>query len=254
MNNCRTFRLSPTLKAILAAASFLPVAGFSTFLSAAKIPTNLNDNVLTCGTNARCSNKVMFGRNYKVMQTAKFTVMVSISTEGSYTRADVSVQNNGSYSQNLSPQDFRVDVISPKPRVLLYVAPADLQLPPPKPLPVVVPIVKKIEPPKTKPMLLQAAYVTQAGSVQEEVADTAATKPPTAPTIDELYQAAKLEAVLKEAAEKAAAEKHLEAATIPANEIVRGRVYFERDHKAKMVNVVLPVAGQVFEFPYSMEF
>jgi hypothetical protein len=241
----------PSRASFLTASSLLLLTGSTAFSVAAKIPTSLNDNVLTCGANARCSNKVMFGRNYKVMQTAKFTVMVSVSTEGSYTRADVSVQNNGNYSQNLSPQDFRVEVTSPKPRVLLYVAPADLQLPPPKPIPVVVPVAKVVETPKpaAKPKLLQAAYVTSEGS-----AETATATVPKPPTIDELYEAAKVEAALKEAAERAAAEKHLEASTIPANEIVRGRVYFERDHKAKMVNVVLPVAGQVFEFPYSMQF
>jgi hypothetical protein len=241
----------PSRAHFLAASSLLLLTGSTAFSVAAKIPTNLNDNVLTCGANARCSNKVMFGRNYKVMQTAKFTVMVSVSTEGSYTRADVSVQNNGNYSQNLSPQDFRVEVTSPKSHVLLYVAPADLQLPPPKPIPVVVPVAKVVETPKptAKPMLLQAAYVISEGS-----AETATPTVPKPPTIDELYEAAKIEAALKEAAERAAAEKHLEASTIPANEIVRGRVYFERDHKAKMVNVVLPVAGQVFEFPYSMQF
>ncbi len=247
----------PSRAHLLAASSLLLLTGSTAFSVAAKIPTNLNDNVLTCGANARCSNKVMFGRNYKVMQTAKFTVMVSVSTEGLYTRADVSVQNNGSYSQNLSPQDFRVEVTSPKPRVLLYIAPADLQLPPPKPIPVVLPVVKVIEAPKstTGPVRPQAAYVVGAGSAQTvSPAASQAQETPKVPTIDELYEAAKVEATLKETAERAAAEKHLEASTIPANEIVRGRVYFERDHKAKMVNVVLPVAGQVFEFPYSLQF
>ena len=89
--------------------------------------------MVTCGQNARCSNKVMFGRNYKVIETAKFTVMVSISNEGAYTRADVSIANHADYPQNVSPQDFRVEVVSPKPRVLLYVPPAELQnvAPPP---------------------------------------------------------------------------------------------------------------------------
>ena len=44
------------------------------------------------------------------------------------------------------------------------------------------------------------------------------------------------------------------AAPIPANEVVRGRVFFEKDPKAKQVKVVLPVAGLVFEFPYAMTF
>jgi hypothetical protein len=227
----------------LTVASML-LAGSSLFSSAAKIPTNLNDNVLTCGANAQCSNKVMFGRNYKVIQTAKFTVMVSVSNEGQYTRADVSIENHADYTQNVSPQDFRVEVISPKPKVpkiLLYVPPSELQLPP-------------------APMVAAAANLAAvqapagAGGASAAVPATPNAAVPATPNIDELYEAAKREQAAKEAAEKEAAQKHLVAAPIPANEVVRGRVYFEKDPKAKQVNVVIPVAGLVFEFPYAMKF
>jgi hypothetical protein len=197
-------------------------------LSLAATPSIIPDNVVTCGQNARCSNKVMFGRNYKVIETVKFTVMVSISSEGAYTRADVSIANHADYPQNISPQDFRVEVVSPKPRVLLYVPPSELQhVAPPPPIPVV------------------EAPVAAA---------PAAAGPVVTPSIDELFAQAKKEAAAKEAAEKAAALQNLAAAPIPANEVVRGRVFFEKDPKAKQVNVVLPVAGLVFEFPYAMTF
>jgi type IV secretory pathway VirB10-like protein len=217
------------------------LAGGSALSLAAKIPTNtnLNDNVLTCGTNARCSNKVMFGRTYKVIETAKFTVMVSISNEGAYTRADVSITNHQDYSQSVSPQDFRVEVVSPKPRVLLYVPPAELQNLPPQ-APVVVP-------PEPDP----APAAVQRNELEPRVAAAEANK---TVNIDELFAQAKREEARKEAAEKAAAQKHLEAAAIPANEVVRGRVYFEKDPKAKQVTVVLPISGVVFEFPYAMTF
>lgn len=214
------------------------LAGCSVVSSAAKIPTNLNDNVVTCGQNAHCSNKVMFGRNYKVMQTAKFTVMVSISNEAAYTRADVSIENHGDYSQNISPQDFRVEVVSPKAKVLLYVPPAQLQNLP------VTPVV-------AMPVAPSAAVVQTAAG---EIAPAVASATPVTPNIDELYAAAKKAEAEKLAAEKAASLKHLEAAAIPANEVVRGRVYFEKDPKAKQVNVVIPVSGMVFEFPYSLSF
>ena len=62
--------------------------------------------------------------------------MVSISDEGPYTRADVSILNNGSYPTKVVPEDFRVEVVSPKPKVLSYIAPANLQnLPVQKPEP-----------------------------------------------------------------------------------------------------------------------
>jgi hypothetical protein len=218
----------------------LVLAGTSAFSIAAKIPTNLNDNVLTCGTNARCSNKVMFGRTYKVIETDKFTVMVSISKEGAYTRADVSIANHQDYPQAVSPQDFRVEVVSPKPRVLLYIPPAELQnLPAPAPV---------AEPaPDPAPVAAPVRW----NELEPAVAGAEANK---TPTIDELFAQAKREEARKEAEEKAAAQKHLEAAAIPANEVVRGRVYFQKDSRAKQVTVVLPISGVVFEFPYETKF
>ena len=56
-----------------------------------------------------------------------------------------------------------------------------------------------------------------------------------------------------EAVDKAAADQHLTATAIGPNEVTRGRVYFERDKKSHLVNVVLPIAGLVFEFPYAMK-
>jgi hypothetical protein len=165
----------------------------------------------------------MFGRSYKVIDTAKFTVMVSISNEGAYTRADVSISNHVDYPQNLSPQDFRVEVVSPKPRILLYVPPAELKNVAPPAVPAV-----------TTPVAAAPAVATN--------------------EIDELFAEAKTEASAKEAAERAAAQRDLAATSIPANEVVRGRVFFAKDPKAKQVNVVLPVAGLVFEFPYAMTF
>jgi hypothetical protein len=226
---------------------FTTLAGSGAASFAAKIPTNLNDNVLTCGANARCSNKVMFGRTYKVIQTAKFTVMVSISNEGAYTRADVSIANNGSYSQNLSPQDFRVEVVSPKPKVLLYIPPSELQNLP-APAPVVVPAAEPAAPASG------ATGDPKVESAASESEPAAGAVPNKTPSIDELYAQAKREEARKEAAEKAEAQKHLTASAIPANQVVRGRVYFEKDPKAKQVNVVLPISGVVFEFPYTMVF
>src|ERR1700738_2199898 len=114
-------------KVLSQALTLFALAGCSSYLAAAKIPVNLSDNIVTCGATTRCSNKKMFGRTYKVIDTARFTVMVSISNEGRYTRADVSIANHAGYSQNISPEDFRVEVVSPKAKVLEYVPPAELQ-------------------------------------------------------------------------------------------------------------------------------
>ncbi len=207
---------------IHAIASVLLLAGSSTLTLAARIPT-LNDNVITCNQDSRCSSKIVFGRSYRVLQTDRFIVMVSISDEGAYTRADVSIENNTGISQNLSPQDFRVEVISPRPKVLPYVPPAELQNLPISPLP--------------------AQKATRPGP-----SFTPTASPPEASPAPE---ALAKEVTPKESEEREAAQKHLEVTALPPGEVIRGRVYFQRDIKAKLFNVVLPVAGLVFEFPCS---
>ena len=71
----------------------------------------------------------------------------------------------------------------------------------------------------------------------------------TNPDLNEI-EAAKQRAV-QEAIQLQAATPHLKAITIPPNQAVHGRVYFERDPAATQqpVNVVLPIAGTIFKFP-----
>jgi hypothetical protein len=207
----------------------------ATFSVAASIPktvqkTILPDNVVRCEPNAGCVNKTLFGRSYKVITTPRFTVMVSISSEGVYTRADVSIANHTDTALSMTPEDFRVEVLTPKPKVLLYISPANLVLPSP-PLP---PAPAATPPPPAA-----------------SLAETKAAPQPT--DVEALYAAAEQEAAKQAAADKAAAEQHLTATAIGPNEVTRGRVYFERDKKSHLVNVVLPIAGLVFEFPYAMK-
>ena len=66
---------------------------------AASIPKNvqktiLPDNVVRCEPSAGCINQTLFGRSYKVITTPRFTVMLSISNEGVYIRADKETINN----------------------------------------------------------------------------------------------------------------------------------------------------------------
>jgi hypothetical protein len=205
----------------------------ATFSVAASIPKDLQktilpENVVRCEPSAGCVNQTLFGRSYKVITTPRFTVMVSISHEGVYTRADVSIANHTDTPLSMSPEDFRVEVLTPKPKVLLYVSPANLVLPPPPSSPAAAPASTPPPPNQTQ------------------------TSP--APTdVEALYVAAEQKAAQQEAAEKAAAEQNLTATAIGPNEVTRGRVYFERDKKSHLVNVVLPIAGLVFEFPYAMK-
>jgi hypothetical protein len=206
---------------------------------AASIPkTILPDNVLRCEPNAGCVNKTLYGRNYKVLATPRFTVMVSISREGIYTRADVSITNNTDMPLSVSPEDFRIEEVSPKPKVLLYVPPAELNLPPAQPIPAT-------SSPQIAPQpKLPAAHFA---SHNPEAPGSGAADAP------EIQNAEMQKTDREEAADKAEMQQHLAATSISPNEATRGRVYFESDKKAHLVNVVIPIAGVVFEFPYTLK-
>jgi len=215
----------------------------ATFTFASSIPskTILPDNVIRCEPNAGCVTKTLYGRSYKVINTARFTVMVAISHEGIYTRADVSITNHTDTPLAMTPDDFRVEVLTPKPKILLYVPPANLVLPPP-PLPAATATT-----PAPLPPTAGSAFVSQSPSA---VADTAPNPAQSTSEIESVDAAVK-EKAIQEAAEKAATEHNLSATSIPPNEATSGRVYFERDKHAHLINVVLPIAGLVFEFPYA---
>jgi hypothetical protein len=226
---------------LLQKLSLAVTLGSATFSVAASIPktegkTILPDNVVRCEPNAGCVNKTLYGRSYKVIATPRFTVMVSISHEGGYTRADVSIANHTDTPLNMTPEDFRVEVLTPKPKVLLYIPPANLVLPP-------------------APLPPAAAAGPAATHPPHAAAFTATATTPAPPTTDveALYAAAEQKAAQQEAAEKAAAEHYLTATSIPPSDVTQGRVYFERDKKSHLINVVLPIAGLVFEFPYAMK-
>ncbi len=225
---------------LLQKLSLAATLGSATFSIAASIPktiqkTILPDNVVRCEPSAGCINQTLFGRSYKVITTPRFTVMVSISNEGVYTRADVSIANHTDTPLSMTPEDFRVEVLTPKPKVLLYISPANLVLPPPSLPP--APAASAPTPPPSA-----AAFI-----------ETKANPAPPSTDVEALYAAAEQKAARQEAADKAAAEQHLTATAIGPNEVTRGRVYFERDKKSHLVNVVLPIAGLVFEFPYAMK-
>jgi hypothetical protein len=234
-----------TLLQKLSLAATLSAATFSV---AASIPQPLQktiqpDNVVRCEPNAGCINTTLFGRSYKVITTPRFTVMVSISNEGVYTRADVSIANHTDTPLSMSPEDFRVEVVTPKPKVLLYIPPADVNLPsPPTP---------KI-PAASTPQPAHQAFVAAPQPTAPAAADSD-TPAPQPTDVEVLYAVAEQKAASQEAADKAAADKPLSAASIAPNEVSRGRVYFARDKKSHLVNVVLPIAGLVFEFPYAMK-
>lgn len=214
---------------------------------AASIPkTILPDNVVLCEPDAGCVSQTLYGRTYKVMATPRFTVMISVSHEGIYTRADVSVTNNTDMPLSVTPEDFRVEVVTPKPKVLLYVPPGQLTLPPAQSVvPVRSAAQKPLQAPSQPAMTIMQASNTS-GATNDTKAETQASESNSSITSDRQTD-------LQEVAGKIKAQQHLAATSIPPNEATSGRVYFESDKRAKLVNVVIPIAGVVFEFPYSMK-
>ena len=193
----------------------------STTLSlAANLPRNAN--VVVCEPNAGCIHHTIFGHDYKVLSTGRFSVMVFLSTEGRYTRADVSITNLTPTPINLTPEDFRIQALTSRSKVFLYVPPSQLENLP-----------------------------TPTRATPNATTDTPLANPNPNPNPEPSELDAARQRAIQEAAELAAATPHLKAITIPPNQAVHGRVYFERDPRAtpQQVNVVLPIAGTVFKFP-----
>ncbi len=151
-----------------------------------------NANVVVCQPNAGCIHHTIFGHDYKILSTDRFTVMVFLSSEGRYARADVSITNLTPTPINRYPEDFHIQALASRSKVFFYVPPSQLE---------------------NLPTLTRTNADTQS--------------------------------------ELDAANPHLKAITIPPNQAVHGRVYFERDPRTtpQQVNVVLPIAGTVFKFP-----
>jgi hypothetical protein len=196
--------------------AFASILSTTTFSLAADLPRNAN--IVICRPNTGCIHHTIFGHDYKILSTDRFSVMVFLSTEGRYTRADVNITNLTPIPINLSPEDFRIEATAAKSKVFLYVPPSQLEN---------VPNPTQVTPNDTAPI----------------------------PDPNSNFEISELEAVkqraAREATELAATTPHLTAIIIPPNQAVHGRVYFERDLSAthQQVNVVLPIADTVFKFP-----
>ncbi len=203
--------MTPLRKAV-----FATILSTTTFSFAANLPRN--PNIVICQPNAGCIHHTIFGHDYKMLSTDRFSVMVFLSTEGRYTRADVSITNFTPTPINLSPEDFRIEAINSRSKVFLYVPPSQLEN----------------VPTPTRATPNDAPAIPNPNSNSE---------------ISEL-EAARQRAA-QEAVELAATTPHLKAIVIPPNQAVHGRVYFEPDPSAthQQVNVVLPIADTVFKFP-----
>ena len=109
----------------LRTAIFASIVTTTTLSLAASLPRNTN--VVVCQPNAAgCIHHTIFGHDYKILNTDRFTVMVFLSSEGPYTRADVSITNLTPAPINLSPEDFHIQPLATRSKVFLYVPPSQL--------------------------------------------------------------------------------------------------------------------------------
>ncbi len=99
-----TFLQKSALACVLCSSVALHASDVSKSLAA--------DNVVQCQLNTGCFSKSLLGRVYRVIQTPRFTVMVSISREGEYTRADLSILNSSGIPLSVMPDDFRIETMS----------------------------------------------------------------------------------------------------------------------------------------------
>ena len=175
-------------------ALILLLAAATTLAFGASIPRSVSGNIVTCQANAGCFNQLINGRIYKVLKTPTMTVKLTLWNEGNVTRADVIIANSSGLELSVLANDFRVDVLSPKPRTLSYL------------------------PSSAVPHLAaRAIAVPVPGVVQIEN-----------PT-------------------------ELSTNSVLPDRNLHGRVSFERDPRAQQMNVVLPISGAVFEFPYVLQ-
>src|SRR3982074_1626785 len=94
---------------------FASIVTSTTLALAANLPRNAN--VVVCQPNAGCIHHTIFGHDYKILSTDRFTVMVFLSNEGRYTRADVSITNLTPTPISLTPEAFRLHPPASRPQV-----------------------------------------------------------------------------------------------------------------------------------------
>src|SRR5947207_3159871 len=102
----------------LRTALYASIFSCTTLSFAANLSRNANNaNVVICQPNAGCIHHTIFGHDYRLLSTDRFSVMVFLSNEGRYTRADVSITNLTPTPINLTPEDFHIQALASRSKV-----------------------------------------------------------------------------------------------------------------------------------------
>ena len=208
---------------------FVYLLGSATLSLAATPPAGLSDNVVSCQSGPSCFNRKMFGRDYKVLRTPRAEIMVSISTEGIYTRADISITNYDSLPASITPDDFRVEVVVLSRTHALVCASRSFlrrgssQILWPKPQLQHLPLLlHRLRVPLSRPQTRLILSILMS-STRRRRSRWRCRKQPIAPQ----------------------RRRNLAPGTLKVNQVTRGRAYFERDKKATQVMLTIPIAGVV---------
>ena len=97
----------------------------ATLSLAANVPRN--PSIVVCEPTSGCIHHTIFGHDYKLLSTDRFSVMVFLSTEGRYTRADVSITNLTPTPISVSPEDFHIQTLASKSTIFLHVPPSQVE-------------------------------------------------------------------------------------------------------------------------------
>lgn len=217
--------------------------------------------VLLCDENAGCTHQYIEGQKFKILTSDGLTVIVSMAMTEKYTRADVSVFNGGTTNVDVLPKEFHLEEVTPKPRPLAYVD--------------VAKIIKSAQNRVAWGNALAAMGGSMArqqsttttnstGTVNASASDgstaTAAyhgTTTSNTSSPDYAAQARADETIRERNAAFASLSGRLshvvfKANTVLPNQTVRGVVLFEKDKKAQSLMFSVPVAGTVYEFPFTL--
>ena len=165
-------------------------------------------DILTCHLGKDCTEEIIDGRSFYVMQTDRLIVKVAVQPSPRYSHVSVAVENRAGFDIRFAPEDFRIEMTEPKFKRLSYIKPARLKLP-------------KVKAPKTEapPARTMFASSFMGASHQDKVATV---RP-----------------------------NFLNSSTLAPAESASGEVFFERARNTAPMSLLLPIAGSIFEFPYT---
>jgi hypothetical protein len=229
--------------------------------SFAQTSSSAAPKIIVCEESSGCTHQYIDGQKFKILTTDNTVVIVALLMGEHYMRADVSVSNNTQAAIDLLPNQMLLEVVTPKPKPLPFVSPDQ--------------IAKSASHRAAWANALNGmggAMATQqtttqtssSGTVNSNSSDGTYTNgtyngssTSTSSTPDYAAQARANERIRERNAAVASLQAGLMQTSLKANSVmpgqsVRGYVYFEREKHAALLNLTIPIAGTLYEFPFAL--